>query len=126
MNRFRQDVKDLVTKADYRNRARQLGKLLTDVHVTPLESAVYHSEYVMRHPGVPHLQSPSRHLSLIKFFHLDIIVFILLLNLISLYVLWRISKYFFSASSAGVKQTQNCIGNHWVHVIIRALAMFRS
>jgi hypothetical protein len=30
-----------------------------DIH-TPLERAVYWTEYVMRHPGAQHLQSPTR------------------------------------------------------------------
>ena len=42
--------------------SKMIGKLIQirdDIH-TPLERAVYWTEYVMRHPGAQHLQSPTR------------------------------------------------------------------
>jgi hypothetical protein len=41
---------------------KRLGEMIQirdDIH-TPLERAVYWTEYVMRHPGAQHLQSPTR------------------------------------------------------------------
>ena len=42
------------------NRYRQ--SLLRDQKTSPLETAIYWTEYVLRHQGAYHLQTPGRHL----------------------------------------------------------------
>lgn len=37
--------------------------LLKDQRTTPLETAIYWTEYVLRHNGAYHLQTPARNLS---------------------------------------------------------------
>lgn len=48
--------------------------LLNDQRHTPLETAVYWVEYVIRHKGAHHLYSPSRNLNFFQYYSLDVVV----------------------------------------------------
>lgn len=39
---------------------RKLQRFLLDQRTTPLDTAIYWTEYVLRHNGAYHLQAPSR------------------------------------------------------------------
>lgn len=54
---------------NYRKRQR----LLLDQRSSPLETAVYWTEYVIRNDGAYHLQTPARHLSFIEYYLIDVI-----------------------------------------------------
>lgn len=71
--RLAQAVERVVRDPRYRTAARERSALLRDQPETPLERAVYWSEYVMRHRGARHLQSPVRELSFVQYFLLDVI-----------------------------------------------------
>ncbi|XP_052864670.1 UDP-glucosyltransferase 2 [Anopheles cruzii] len=58
----------------YRKAAKYRQMLLKDQRSTPLETAVYWTEYVIRHNGAYHLQSPSRNLNFLQYYCLDQIV----------------------------------------------------
>jgi glucuronosyltransferase len=57
----------------YRENAQRLSRILTDQPLTPLEQAVYWTEYVIRHKGAPHLRSAVLDLAWYQYFLLDVI-----------------------------------------------------
>ncbi|XP_062715307.1 UDP-glucosyltransferase 2 isoform X2 [Aedes albopictus] len=61
----------------FRNEAKRRQTLLKDTRTTPLETAVYWTEYVLRHNGAYHLQTPARNLSFFAYYGLDVICFFL-------------------------------------------------
>ncbi|XP_055603712.1 UDP-glucosyltransferase 2 [Uranotaenia lowii] len=61
----------------FRNEAKRRQLLLKDQRSTPLETAIYWTEYVLRHNGAYHLQTPARNLSFIAYYGLDLIAFFL-------------------------------------------------
>ncbi|CAG9762358.1 unnamed protein product [Ceutorhynchus assimilis] len=77
-------IKTVIRDPKYKTQVKYRQKLLLDQTDTPLDKAVYWTEYVLRHKGASHLQSPSRHMGVIEYYSLDVLVF-LLLGLIALY-----------------------------------------
>lgn len=43
--------------------------------MTPLETGVYWTEYVLRHKGAPHMASPARDLNWFQYYMYDVVVF---------------------------------------------------
>jgi glucuronosyltransferase len=57
----------------YRENAQRLSRIYRDQPRTPLEQAVYWTEYVIRHKGAPHLRSAVLDLAWYEYFLLDVI-----------------------------------------------------
>jgi len=57
----------------YRENAQRLSRIYRDQPLTPLEQAVYWTEYVIRHNGAPHLRSAVMDLAWYQYFLLDVI-----------------------------------------------------
>jgi glucuronosyltransferase len=53
---------------------RKLSMVLKDQPQTPLERAVYWTEYVIRHKGAPHLRSAAADLSWYQYLLLDVML----------------------------------------------------
>lgn len=69
---------------------RKHQRLLLDQRTTPLETAVYWTEYVIRNKGAYHLQTPARKLNLLQFYLIDVIsVFLIAFSVI----VWLVRRY---------------------------------
>ena len=80
----------------YRENAQRLSRIFRDQPLTPMEQAVYWTEYVIRHKGAPHLRSAVLDLAWYQYFLLDVIVVLALtvgsvvvVSLLLLRALWR-------------------------------------
>lgn len=49
--------------------------LIKDQRMTPLETGVYWTEYVIRHKGAAHMASPARNLSWFQYYMYDVALF---------------------------------------------------
>ena len=56
----------------YRENAQRLSRIIRDQPLTPLQQAVYWTEYVIRHKGAPHLRSAVLDLTWYQYFLLDV------------------------------------------------------
>lgn len=74
-------VKTVIRDPRYRAQVKHRQRLLLDQTETPLQKAVYWTEYVLKYKGAPHLRSPSRHMGVIEYYSLDVIAFLVLLTL---------------------------------------------
>lgn len=55
----------------------------------PLDNAAFWVEYVIRHNGAKHLQSPGVHLNFFQYYSLDVIVALILFS----YLSWKVGIY---------------------------------
>ncbi|XP_065219732.1 UDP-glucosyltransferase 2-like [Planococcus citri] len=63
----------VINNTSYRDNMRKLSNKFKDRPMTPQQSVVYWTEYVIRHQGASHLRSPASRLSWLQFFMLDVI-----------------------------------------------------
>nr|XP_023022084.1 UDP-glucuronosyltransferase 2C1-like [Leptinotarsa decemlineata]XP_023022085.1 UDP-glucuronosyltransferase 2C1-like [Leptinotarsa decemlineata] len=82
-------IRKVIRDPKYREEVKKRQYLLLDQPVTPLQRAVYWTEYVLRHRGAKHLQSPSRNLGVIQYYLLDVAA----LLFASLVLLYYVVKY---------------------------------
>ncbi|KAF5291051.1 hypothetical protein FQA39_LY14484 [Lamprigera yunnana] len=67
-------IKTVMYDPKYREDVRKKQLLLRDQKETPLERAIFWTEYVIRHKGAKHLQSPLKDLNLIQYYLIDVIL----------------------------------------------------
>ncbi|KAI8432034.1 hypothetical protein MSG28_004553 [Choristoneura fumiferana] len=65
-------IKEVINEPKYKVEVMKRQMLLRDQKETPLERAVYWTEYVIRHKGAYHLQSPAKDLNFIQYYLLDV------------------------------------------------------
>jgi len=82
-------------RAGIQAKVSSLARRVKDSRTTPLQDAVWWCEYVMRHKEGNQLQSDYRHLSLVKFYSLDILLLLLLQVSLVLVVLHASLRYLF-------------------------------
>jgi glucuronosyltransferase len=86
---------------------KRLSAVLNDQPQTPLERAVYWTEYVIRHKGAPHLKSAAADLPWYQYLLLDVMLVLatgaLLVALISYLALSTLYKILTSTAAAKEK-----------------------
>lgn len=88
-------LKMVIQDPRYKEKARQRSSYLRDVPTSPLRNAVYWTEYVLRYKGAPHLKSPSRNLSVMQYYLIDVVCIYFVIIVVFLLVTFTFCKYFF-------------------------------
>lgn len=65
-------IKEVITEPKYKVEVLKRQILLRDQKETPLERGIYWTEYVIRHKGAYHLQSPSKDLNFFQYYLIDV------------------------------------------------------
>lgn len=84
-------IRMVIHEPRYREEVKRRQFLLRDQKETPLERAVYWTEYVLRHRGARHLQSPARDMGVIQYYLVDVICVLLALMV----AFWHAFKFTF-------------------------------
>lgn len=79
-------------RSSYRESAKLLSSRFRDRPMSPLETAVYWTEYVIRHKGAPHLRGAARNLAWYQEALLDVIAVVLVGLAAVLFVLWTVLR----------------------------------
>ncbi len=82
LDSFASAVSTMLSNQTYTIRVKELSKLYRDRPQTALDTAVYWTEYVIRHRGAPHLQTPQVQMNFIQRNSLDVVAFLILLILL--------------------------------------------
>lgn len=70
-------LNQLLTNDTYATKAKQLSKVFRDQPIHPMDNAMFHIEYVMRHNGAEYLKSAAVELSWYQHLLLDVLVVLL-------------------------------------------------
>lgn len=81
---FLEALKDILENTLYRSSIRKLSELHRDRPLSPLDSATFWIEYVMRHRGAAHLRSEAINLPWYSYHNLDVLAFLLPFTAIAL------------------------------------------
>ncbi|XP_055904466.1 UDP-glycosyltransferase UGT5-like [Eupeodes corollae] len=85
---FRNTILEVMENDKYRNAIERFSKLYRDRPLTARQNAVYWIEYVIRHRGAPHMQSPLRTMNFFQQNSIDVLLFLG----VSIYLIYRICK----------------------------------
>ncbi|KAI4462503.1 UDP-glucosyltransferase [Holotrichia oblita] len=94
-------IRKIIHNPKYKTNVKKMQYLLNDQKETPLERAVYWTEYVLKHKGAEHLLSPSRNLNVFQYYLIDVIALYIGCLMLVYYVLklsMRILYGYFSGS----------------------------
>ncbi len=116
MQNFREAIEEIVSNPKYAERASAFGAILKDQMIHPLDKAIYHVEYLMRHQGAPFLRyqliidqpdvtggvsfsptrlncrSPAKDLYWFQYALLDVVLFLLTSLAAVLFILYKLLK----------------------------------
>ncbi|XP_037038185.1 UDP-glycosyltransferase UGT4-like isoform X2 [Bradysia coprophila] len=81
-------ITELLTNDKYAKKIKMMSDRYRDQPLTPLETAIYWTEYVARHKGAPHIRSAGLDLSFFAYHSLDVFAAFF----IAFYLAWRIIK----------------------------------
>jgi glucuronosyltransferase len=104
-------IKELLENKKYSENAKLLSKVFRDQPETPVERAVFWSEYLMRHKGARHLRSAARKLNMIQYHSIDVFAFLASLAVLILWIaklaIFKIFKMIFRGKAkSSVKKDQ--------------------
>ncbi|CAH0726869.1 unnamed protein product, partial [Brenthis ino] len=83
-----QAIQEVIIQPKYKAQVKYRQTLLRNQKESPLERAIYWTEYVIHHKGAYHLQSPAKDLNFIQYYMLDI-TFTFLILIITIIALIR-------------------------------------
>lgn len=79
----------------YTTNAKIAAKRFKDRPMTPQESVVYWTEYILRHSGAHHLKSEALNLTWYQYLLLDVILFVVTSFLVLMYLIYKVSGLFY-------------------------------
>nr|AYC63264.1 UDP-glycosyltransferase 50D2 [Holotrichia parallela] len=95
-------IRGVIHNPKYKSDVKRMQRLLKDQKETPLERAIYWTEYVLRHKGAEHLLSPSRNLNVIEYYLIDVMFVFLILAIALQYILRLLIKIIYKYLSSSV------------------------
>nr|XP_017014143.2 UDP-glycosyltransferase UGT5 [Drosophila takahashii] len=88
LDEFKAAIKEVIENPKFAKKLKSFSQLYRDRPLSAQESVVYWTEYVIRHHGAAHMQSPLVHMNIIASNNLDIYV----LAALVLYILFIVNK----------------------------------
>ncbi|KAH8294658.1 hypothetical protein KR018_000890 [Drosophila ironensis] len=66
-------IRDLLSDPSYKQRARDLSDRFHDQPMSPMDTALWWTEYVLRHKGAEHMRIAEQEMSLMQYYNVDIV-----------------------------------------------------
>ncbi|KAE9543336.1 hypothetical protein AGLY_003247 [Aphis glycines] len=86
------NILELTNNEKYTKNAKITSERFKDRPMSPAESVVYWTEYVVRHKGAPHLRSHAFNLTWYQYFLLDVVVVILIFIALVILITYKVFK----------------------------------
>lgn len=87
-------INKVIKSGSYERRAKEMADIFKDRPLPPLDMAIYWVEYVLRHRGARHMQSPAVHMNFFAYNSVDI-VGALLFSIVRLYFAYRTIRFIY-------------------------------
>jgi glucuronosyltransferase len=88
-------INEVLTNPKYAQTVQRLSLLIRDRPMSALDTAVYWTEYVLRHHGAPHLHYPGADLNFFQYNSIDVILFLIGVVYLTIKILKLICKSLF-------------------------------
>lgn len=86
-------INNVINDKTFEGTAKVLSERFRDRPMTPVETAKYWVEYVIRHKNKEFMRSPAMKLTMIEYFNWDVYLTILLAALIITYISWKVLRW---------------------------------
>ncbi|CAI6346235.1 unnamed protein product [Macrosiphum euphorbiae] len=96
-------ISELINDEKYAKNAKFASNRFKDRPMTPQQSVVYWTEYVIRHKGAPHLKSQALNLTWYQYLMLDIIAVVLIFVFLVTFVVFKVFKCIKTFTKSKVK-----------------------
>ncbi|SPP86139.1 UDP-glucuronosyltransferase 2B15-like isoform X3 [Drosophila guanche] len=103
---FREGIEEILSNPKYSQTVSTFSKLYRDRPLTARETVIYWTEYVIRHHGAPHLQSPVMHMSFIAANNLDIYAILAIIVVVLLLLAKAVIKFIIRKLSSKSKKVK--------------------
>ncbi|EFA10102.2 UDP-glucuronosyltransferase 2C1-like Protein [Tribolium castaneum] len=101
-------LNEVLTNQKYKNVVKQRSKLMHDQPLTPVETAIYWVEHVIRHKGAPHLRSSGVDLKWYQREMIDVGVFLIVVTClvltVTLVIITKMLKFVFCKNKKDVSK----------------------
>ncbi|XP_013113908.2 UDP-glucosyltransferase 2 [Stomoxys calcitrans] len=98
---FKKTIKELWSNPKYSEAVGRLSKRYRDQPMTPLETAIYWVEYVLRNEGAPYMRNAGQDLSFMEYHNLDVFLLlaagVILIFVVIFYAICSLKKMCFKA-----------------------------
>ncbi|KAJ4448257.1 hypothetical protein ANN_10271 [Periplaneta americana] len=98
-------LKTVLDNSSYMENAKRTSRIFRDRPMSPMDTAIYWTEYVIRHRGAPHLRTVGADLPLYQYLLLDVIAVLLAGVLAVVFISYFILKKLVGLVSGGAKIT---------------------
>ncbi|XP_069682313.1 UDP-glycosyltransferase UGT5-like isoform X2 [Periplaneta americana] len=85
-------LRTVLYEPSYRENAKRMSKVYQDRPMSAMDTAIYWTEYVIRHKGAPHLRTAALDLAWYQYFLLDVLAVIMVCVTILLFVTYVVLK----------------------------------
>lgn len=85
-------INKVLNDKDYATNMKKYSAIFRDQPQTPLDRAIFWTEYVLRHGGAPHLRPAAEDLNFFQYFLLDVLAVLLLLLVVVTWVAVKLLK----------------------------------
>ncbi|KDR22768.1 UDP-glucuronosyltransferase 2C1 [Zootermopsis nevadensis] len=82
-------IREIIETPTYRENAQRLSRIYRDQPLTPLDQAVFWTEYVIRHKGAPHMRSASLDLAWYQYFLIAVLTLAAVSSVIGVFLILR-------------------------------------
>ncbi|XP_016948422.1 UDP-glucosyltransferase 2 [Drosophila biarmipes] len=101
---FQEAILEILSNPQYAQKVASFSSLYRDRPMTARESVVYWTEYVIRHHGAAHLQSPLVHMNFVAAHNIDIYVLFALVLVSSILLFKAVVKFIYRRFSSRSKK----------------------
>lgn len=92
---FKKSIDEVLNNRTYADNVQRFSKIYRDRPMTARDTAAYWIEYVIRHHGAPHIQSPLIHLNVFAQYSLDVLGFLFLVSFVLVKVVKLCFRFIF-------------------------------
>ncbi|XP_063834009.1 UDP-glucuronosyltransferase 2B14-like [Ostrinia nubilalis] len=92
-DKLNEGINKILKDDSYRNNIVRLRTIMRDQPQTPLERAVWWTEYTIRHSGARHLRTPAANISWTEYYELELVITVLFVVGLALAVVIGVLRY---------------------------------
>lgn len=97
---FGEIINDVLSNESYLEKAKELERIWKDRPMSPMDTAMYWLEYIIRNQGAEYMKNPARNMNWFAYTMMDVYAFIVVIFIVAVAILIKLIKAVTSFQSA--------------------------